>query len=307
LFESFVGTVIKVKKIKLLLLTCLSVIVLSSTVIAAIAFSDVQSGAWYYKDVMLLSEQGIIKGYPDGTFLPNARMTCAEFVKLLTNSLKNYDPNTKMLLSAAELKEAGGSAEHWASPDVAFAVKNGIVVREDITNGSFVYDKPITRSYMAKLVVRALGLDLSSVHPKIIFSDTDSPYANMLAQEYIVLGYANEDSCEFRGYVFMTRAEAAAMIVRVREYITSKEVYRNKAILENSLKNKLYTEDQLIDFFIAVNKDKIVRRTFVTDIPFENFETIYTQASEKGKDVFNAFNHSFKAVENNKYELVLQF
>lgn len=49
------------------------------------AFTDVPANQWYAKAVMTLAGKGVISGYPDGTFKPNAPITRAEFVTMAMN------------------------------------------------------------------------------------------------------------------------------------------------------------------------------------------------------------------------------
>ena len=48
-----------------------------------ISFSDVKADAWYYDAVMELADEGILKGYQDGTFRPDRKITRAEFAAVL--------------------------------------------------------------------------------------------------------------------------------------------------------------------------------------------------------------------------------
>ena len=45
-------------------------------------YTDVAAGSWYNNAVSTLSNMGIIGGYEDGTFRPNASITRAEFAKI---------------------------------------------------------------------------------------------------------------------------------------------------------------------------------------------------------------------------------
>jgi hypothetical protein len=55
-------------------------------------FSDVAAGEWYTGWVNLAVSQGYVKGYPDGTFKPNAQITYAEVITVLLRLL-GYNDN----------------------------------------------------------------------------------------------------------------------------------------------------------------------------------------------------------------------
>ena len=53
-------------------------------------YSDVSSSDWFNNAVSTLSNMGIIDGYPDGSFRPNAGITRAEFAKIAVSFFKDY-------------------------------------------------------------------------------------------------------------------------------------------------------------------------------------------------------------------------
>ena len=48
-------------------------------------FEDVKAGAWYYDAVTALATVGIVNGYPDGTFQPNANALRSESAQIIYN------------------------------------------------------------------------------------------------------------------------------------------------------------------------------------------------------------------------------
>ena len=52
-------------------------------------FTDVASGAWYNNAVSTLTRAGILDGYEDGSFRPNASITRAEFTKIAVSFFKH--------------------------------------------------------------------------------------------------------------------------------------------------------------------------------------------------------------------------
>ena len=58
-----------------------------SVTAAANAFPDVSDNYWAAPQIKLLSEQGVIVGYPDGTFKPDDNVTRAEFASMAIKAL----------------------------------------------------------------------------------------------------------------------------------------------------------------------------------------------------------------------------
>ncbi|MBU7006555.1 S-layer homology domain-containing protein [Phosphitispora fastidiosa] len=63
-------------------------------------FSDVPSGAWHEAAVAAAEEYGIITGYTDGTFRPNAKVTNEEAAAMLIRDLRVAVMIRKMLIEA---------------------------------------------------------------------------------------------------------------------------------------------------------------------------------------------------------------
>jgi len=57
------------------------------------SFSDVGDGAWYMPYVCIAEQNGIVGGYPDGTYQPANNITFAEAAKIITNTL--IEPTTE--------------------------------------------------------------------------------------------------------------------------------------------------------------------------------------------------------------------
>ena len=50
-------------------------------------FTDVDEGEWYYNAVVSLAERGVLNGYEDGSFRPDAQITRAELAAILSQFL----------------------------------------------------------------------------------------------------------------------------------------------------------------------------------------------------------------------------
>ncbi|KNY26141.1 S-layer homology domain-containing protein [Pseudobacteroides cellulosolvens] len=52
-------------------------------------FKDIKSSKWYYNSVIMAKQNGIIGGYPDGSFKPDGKATRAEVATMIFNYLKH--------------------------------------------------------------------------------------------------------------------------------------------------------------------------------------------------------------------------
>ena len=109
-------------------------------------FTDVSNDAWYCSAVSTLSAMGIISGYPDATFRPNASITRAEFAAIATRFDVNGDK------TPASFNDI---VDHWAKDEIAVAANNGWV--NGYEDGSFRPQNKITRAETMSLVNRVLN------------------------------------------------------------------------------------------------------------------------------------------------------
>jgi hypothetical protein len=97
-----------------------------------VRFTDIK-GHWAQKSVTRLVEQGILDGFPDGTFRPDAPVTADQFMKMLMLSYSNVYPNGERM---------------WKSSFVeALTPANRTVLQQDYWSFSF---KPSLTGYWAK-------------------------------------------------------------------------------------------------------------------------------------------------------------
>ena len=121
-------------------------------------FSDVSADKWYNNAVSTLCHMGVLGGYSDGTFRPNAPITRAEFAKI-----------------AVSFAQANGSAVYsyftdvkttdWFAPYVTAAKDSSLI--EGYSDGSFKPENRITRAEACTIVNRVLGRKPSKNHMKI--------------------------------------------------------------------------------------------------------------------------------------------
>ena len=109
-------------------------------------YTDVAAGAWYNNAVSTLGAMGIITGYPDGTFRPNAYITRAEFAAIAARFDADGD---KTLAAFSDI------ANHWAKDEISVAYNNGWV--DGYPDGTFGPQRNITRAETVTLVNRVLN------------------------------------------------------------------------------------------------------------------------------------------------------
>ena len=109
-------------------------------------YSDVAATSWYNTAVSTLSSMGIITGYPDGTFRPNAAITRAEFAAIAARFDNDGDK------TAAKFSDI---ANHWAKDEISIAYNNGWI--NGYPDGTFGPQRDITRAETMTLVNRVLN------------------------------------------------------------------------------------------------------------------------------------------------------
>lgn len=134
-------------------------------------FSDVEKNRWSATAISYMSEVGILKGYPDGSFKPTAPITRAEFAA--------------MAAGFADLKEGEKTftdlaPTHWAYDVVKKAAAAGWI--NGYPDGSFKADNPITRAEVVSITNRMLDRKAdeafvdSHLTELITFTDVDKSH-----------------------------------------------------------------------------------------------------------------------------------
>lgn len=108
-------------------------------------YPDVSAGAWYNKAVATLSRMGILSGYEDGSFRPNATVTRAEFAAMAAR----FDTEAKPV--DTPFTDLTGC---WAADEIAKAYGKGWV--NGYGDNTFRPNGPITRAEAVTLINRVL-------------------------------------------------------------------------------------------------------------------------------------------------------
>jgi hypothetical protein len=117
------------------------------TALSAARLSDI-SGNWAEEQIIALVQQGVLGGYPDGTFRPNQTVTRAEFAKM---AAKAFNLSETKKLPFQDVKD------HWAAEAI------GALYKADLMRGfddqSFAPERSISRAEVTAVVMRFMGLD----------------------------------------------------------------------------------------------------------------------------------------------------
>lgn len=142
----------------LALFICLSVI-LGTGVITARAFSDI-SDSTVSEAAEVLSGLGIVSGYPDGSFLPNATLTRSEFCVLAVQAGGFAD---QLKGSAYRTLFTDVPATHWSASYVNLALDQSLI--SGYGNGEFGPDDTISAGQAVTVILRLLGYSTADIGP----------------------------------------------------------------------------------------------------------------------------------------------
>ncbi len=196
-------------KKRLFLLTLILCVFCTMPVLAA-EFTDID-GHWSQDNIEYITDKGLIKGYPDGTFLPNGQITRAEFVVILAResqiSLDKYTEDTPF----------PDVNQHWAKDAILWASENGVV--DGYSDGTFLPDGAITRQELAVMFYRYLDKVKKDLPEAVIeptpFTDDEqigewAKVAVQYLQKAAILDGYEDDS--FRPQNPITRGETAKIM-----------------------------------------------------------------------------------------------
>ncbi len=182
-------------------------------------FGDVV-GHWAEKVILELAKEGLLAGYPDGAFRPEASISRAEATTFVVRALNPAPATRQDLLALSRTMADAAEIPSWALEAAAVAAREGLL-RGDLADGKTIFaaDRQVTRLEMALLLVRALARKGSAVTPGQLESFGDAEGIPSWAKDDLALavgvgllkGYPDGT---LKPESPVTRAEAAAMLSR---------------------------------------------------------------------------------------------
>ena len=111
------------------------------------SFRDVTSAHWAFASVERAAELGLVTGYSDGTFRPDAAVTRAQFVLMLWRMCGKP--------AAAKAASFADASADWYQDALSWAVEKGYV--NGLSDTRFGPDAPITRQQAMAILFRLNG------------------------------------------------------------------------------------------------------------------------------------------------------
>lgn len=192
-------------------------------------FWDVPKTYWGFEYIADLAERGVIKGYEDGSFKPEATVSRSEWAKMMVDAAGLQANDNKVYFTDTQ--------GHWANKYIN-AASNYLLA---YTDGSYRPDQAATREDVTVAMVKLKGYNTSDVdYSYLNFRDNDS--ISNYAKGYVAVAIKNnlitgfEDNT-FRGQDTLTRAEAATLMYRAFKLGNADKV------TETSPKTEIKTDD----------------------------------------------------------------
>ena len=200
----------------------LSVAVFCFAAVPVMAYPDVDESYWAYPQINLLTEKGVIVGYPDGTFKPDENVTRAEFAAMAIRALGQEHTKVVQPVHFTDIDE-----NHWAYSDIQKALYFELVSCDK--NGElFRPDDSVSRAESLTVAVNALTTETITpakakevLEKKYIDTHTIPEWFIIPAGKAEILGMVvvmpSEKDAELAAERPATRAEVAAVLLNMME------------------------------------------------------------------------------------------
>ena len=192
------------------------------TITAANAFPDVSDSHWAAPQIKILSEQGVIVGYPDGTFKPDENVTRAEFASMAIKALGQENTKVVQPVNFADINQ-----EYWAYDAIQKALYFNLVSLPK-EGDLFRPDDSVSRAESLSVAVNALTTEQISEQKAKEVLEKAYIDANSVPEWFIIpagkaeiLGMMvimpSADKAKIEAERPATRAEVAAILFKMME------------------------------------------------------------------------------------------
>lgn len=149
------------------------------------SFSDVPEGSDYEQAIRTVEALGLLEGYSDGTFRPDASISRAEFAQILYYLRGEFAAGTQMFSDIDQ--------NHWAYDALSWVAEQEILIPEE--GNAVSPDKPVTRAEAVVMLNRFRGREPNRV--AIDLACENPPYEDVLPDywafyDIVDASYSNE-------------------------------------------------------------------------------------------------------------------
>lgn len=120
------------------------------------AFPDVKRGNPFKASIQYIANEGIVSGYPDGTYKPFGKINRAEFTKIIVGSV--YDMHDLNLQTGVS-HFSDMTGDEWYAPYVNKAKAEGII--DGYPDGTFGGEKPVNFAEASKIVTNTFEVPIT--------------------------------------------------------------------------------------------------------------------------------------------------
>lgn len=238
-----------------LALPVLGVLFLAASPAAASSFKDISGDDELSAAVTALQAKGVVSGFPDGTFRPDAQVTRAEAVKLLVTSAGATAEDLKAYATSPFSDVKAGA---WYLPSVEYARRKLSLIEGPPKSTAFRPLAAVTKAEFLKMMVLAHALDPSAYGDvRLPLSpDTDPaawyyPFIRLAVSMGVTTSGKSGLISPGRS---LTRADTALFLYRLQDY---RDGRRTQALLT-------LVEDELLKVNGAVSGSDIRRAEYAS-------------------------------------------
>ncbi|MBT2689209.1 S-layer homology domain-containing protein [Bacillus sp. ISL-47] len=233
------------------------------TPVMAEKLSDIK-GHWAEEQIESSIEEGLVEGYPNGTFRPNGTITRAEFITIVN---RKFDYTEKATVGFPDVK-----ADDWYADAISVAMEAGYI--DGFDDGTMRPKSPITRQEAAVILARILDLPENTGDAEV-FKDSIPEWSKgsigAVASKGLMEGFPG---AKFEPKKAITRAESIVTLNRVpSETITYDKagVYGPKSGSETIKGDVKVTTDGVVLQNLVIKGDLLVAASVGEgDVNFNN-------------------------------------
>jgi|GEM_PF-1761773 len=185
----------------------------------AIKYTDLPTEHWAEPAVRMMSYEGILAGYPDGSFQPNGTVTYGEFIRMATTMTHAVGSDT-----------TADTGRHWAQKYYECGLNCNYYTQYDITEAQL--SQPIPRGDMALILAALMRSEIKTENygnydtlmGKINDVSSGTKNDTAIIKSYATGALSGYPDGSFRPEGTLTRAEAASAIYRT-ESLADRSTY----------------------------------------------------------------------------------